>query len=81
MTEKSASQAAKYKCDQCSFQGASDKGVKQHTKIKHKIPQPDGQSDCDFYESEYALTVCQVILNQKTSWKKNLLFNVKNVNT
>ena len=58
VTEKSASQAAKFKCDQCSFKGASDKGVKQRTRIKHKIPQPDGQSDCNVDESEYAPTVC-----------------------
>ena len=57
-TEKSASQTPKFKCDLCSFQRASDKGVKQRTGIKHKIPQPDGQSDYDVDEREYALTVC-----------------------
>ena len=59
MTEKSESQAATFRCDQCSSQGASEKGVKQRTRIKHKIPKADGQSDCDVIESEYAPTVCQ----------------------
>ena len=45
VTEKSASQAAKFKCDRCSFQGPSDKGVKQRTRIEHKIQETDGQSD------------------------------------
>ena len=31
-----------FKCDQCDFVGASDKGLKQHTRMKHRISQVDG---------------------------------------
>ena len=29
-------------CDQCDFVGASDKGLKQHTRIKHRLSQVNG---------------------------------------
>ena len=31
-----------FQFDQCDFVGASDKGLKQHTRIKHRISQVDG---------------------------------------
>ena len=33
-----------FQCDQCNFKGVSDKGLKQHTRIKHKITQVDGNT-------------------------------------
>ena len=39
-----------FKCDQCDFVGASDKGLKQHTRMKHRISQVDG-NDSDLEES------------------------------
>ena len=32
-----------FHCDQCNFTGASDKGLKQHTRMKHRISQVDGK--------------------------------------
>ena len=33
-----------FQCHQCSFKGASDKGLKQHTRLKHRISQLDGNN-------------------------------------
>ena len=35
--EKSTTQDIQFKCDQCIYESASDKQVKKHIKIKHKI--------------------------------------------
>ena len=41
-----------FQCHQCSFKGASDKGLKQHTRVKHRITQLDGKvSESDECES------------------------------
>ena len=37
-----------FQCDQCNFIGASDKGLRQHTRMSHRISQLDGNnSDSD----------------------------------
>ena len=33
-----------FQCDQCSFVGTSDTGLKQHTRMSHRISQVDGNS-------------------------------------
>ena len=33
-----------FKCDKCDFLGVFEKGFKQHTRLKHKIPQVDGNT-------------------------------------
>ena len=33
-----------FQCDQCEFNGVSDKGLKQHTRMKHKVTQVDGNT-------------------------------------
>lgn len=33
-----------FQCDQCKFCGISEKGLKQHTRMKHKVNQVDGNS-------------------------------------
>ena len=45
-----------FKCDQCGFLGVSEKGLKQHTRLKHRISQMDGQDD--FEESESVKSPC-----------------------
>ena len=40
-----------FKCDQCDFVGASDKGLKQHTRMKHQISQVDG-NDSDLEDRD-----------------------------
>ena len=47
-----------FKCDQCSYKGASEKGVKQHSRLKYRISQLDGQCDLEHEESETKKTVC-----------------------
>ena len=37
-------EASSFKCDKCDFLGVSDKGLKHHTRIKHKVPQVDGNT-------------------------------------
>ena len=34
-----------FKCDQCDFASVSDKGLKQHTRLKYRISQLDGTDD------------------------------------
>ena len=58
VTEKSASQVPQFNCDQCIFQGASYKEVKHHTRMKQKIHQLDGKSNCNVDESKSAKTLC-----------------------
>jgi hypothetical protein len=45
-----------FQCHQCSFKGASDKGLKQHSRIKHRISQLDGDNsesdECEFLSCE-----------------------------
>ena len=36
VTERSSYQTPQFKCDMCSIQGASYKGVKHHTRMKQK---------------------------------------------
>ena len=38
------SKTSSFKCDKCDFLGVSEKGLKQHTRMKHKIPQVDGNT-------------------------------------
>ena len=33
------------KCDQCDYSNISEKGLRQHTRIKHRISQVDGMND------------------------------------
>ena len=33
-----------FQCDQCEFNGVSDKGLKQHTRMKYKVTQVDGNT-------------------------------------
>ena len=56
VTEKSAPQH-QFNCDQCIFQWASYKDVMHHTRIKQKINQMDGKSDCNVDESNSAKTL------------------------
>ena len=34
-----------FKCDQCAYTNLSEKGLKQHTRMKHRISQVDGTHD------------------------------------
>ena len=43
---KTALTGIQFKCDQCTYESAPDKGVKQHVRMKHRISQLDGQDDC-----------------------------------
>ena len=49
-----------FKCDQSSFEGASEKGLKQHTRLKHRISQLDGHNDTEVEESEPNITLCKI---------------------
>ena len=47
----SVASCIQFKCDQGSYESASDKGVRQHIRMKHKISQLDGQDDCKINSS------------------------------
>ena len=40
-----------FKCDQFCYKGASEKELKKHTRLKHRISQLDGHSDSEVEES------------------------------
>ena len=42
----------RFQCDQCSYESASDKGVRQHNIKKHIISQLDEQDDCEVNSSD-----------------------------
>ena len=48
-----------FECDQCSYTNESDKGLKQHQRMKHKIYQTDGANDLDIEEAEDKCPLCQ----------------------
>ena len=50
---KTALSGIQFKCDQCDYESASDKGVRQHTRMKHRISQLDGQDDCEVNSSGF----------------------------
>ena len=58
VTEKSAHQVPQFNCDQCIFQGASCKEVKQNTRLRQKIHNLDGKSDSNVDETQSAKTLC-----------------------
>ena len=39
-----------FNCDQCAFQSASEKGLRHHVRMKHKISQLDGDDDNELKE-------------------------------
>ena len=52
LTEKSIPPSISFKCDQCNFLSVSEKSVKQHKRIKHRISQLDGLEDIEESESD-----------------------------
>ena len=58
----SVASGIQFKCDQCSYESASDKGVRQHSRMKHIISQLDGQDDCEInsgYSENNPWPLCQ----------------------
>ena len=56
--ENSASSYIQFKCYQCSYESASDKGVRQHIRIQHIISQLDRQDDCEVNKSDSEKNFC-----------------------
>ena len=55
-----------FKCDQCSFTSNSDKGLKVHTRMKHRISQLDGHEEEVESETIYGVSVTHNIsVNEK----------------
>ena len=52
--ESESSSSLEFKCDQCNFTSHSDKGLKTHTRMKHRISQLDGHEE----ESELYRNPC-----------------------
>ena len=52
--ESESSSSLHFKCDQCNFTSNSDKGLKTHTRMKHRISQLDGHEE----ESELYRNPC-----------------------
>ena len=50
--EKSASSDIQFSCYQCSYESVSDKGVRQHIRMKHIIYQLDKQDGCKVNKSD-----------------------------
>ena len=48
----SAASGIQFKCDQCSYETASDKGVRQYIRMKHRISQLDGKDDFEVDSSD-----------------------------
>ena len=66
---KTALSGVQFKCDQCDYESASDKGVRQHTRMKHRISQLDGQDDCEVNISDSEKNPCP--LCQECSYCQN----------
>ena len=63
-----------FHCDQCNFTGDSDKGLKQHTRMKHRISQVDGKDsesdDCSELIERNCLNVLARIVQCLASCNK-----------
>ena len=46
----SAETSPQFKCEQCNYTNITVKGLAQHTRMKHRIPQVDGNIDSDSKE-------------------------------
>ena len=44
LTEE-AEEILRFKCDQCDYDSISEKGLRQHVRMKHRISQEDGADD------------------------------------
>ena len=52
----SGSSSLIFKCDQCNFTSSSDKGLKMHSRMKHRISQLDAhKEDSESEEECYSL--------------------------
>ena len=54
---QAVSSCVTFKCDQCSFTSNSDKGLKTHTRMKHRISQLDGHDE-DIVSEEKPCPLC-----------------------
>ena len=55
-----------FKCDQCSYEGSSEKGVKHHSRLKHRISQLDGHCEKeDPFDTSYKCGGCGKVLNKE----------------
>ena len=41
-----------FKCDQCAYTNATERGLSQHVRMKHRISQLDGNSDSEGEDQE-----------------------------
>ena len=46
-TVNAKTNSARFECDECNYTNQSEKGLKQHKKMKHRIAQSDGADDND----------------------------------
>ena len=55
-----------FKCDQCSYEGSSEKGVKHHSRLKHRISQLDGHCEKeDPFDTSYKCGGCGKLSKNK----------------
>ena len=47
MTSFSKNTLTPFKCDQCAYTNATEKGLSQHIRMKHRISQVDGNYDSE----------------------------------
>ena len=66
-----------FKCDECRYVNNSEKGLKQHKNMKHKIPQTDGADDKDLDEAKGPDISHIVVLR---NWEKEGYENVHLLN-
>ena len=55
---KTVSPGFPFRCDQCEYESASDKGVRQNIRMKHRISQLDGQFDCEVNSTDSKKNPC-----------------------
>ena len=63
-SEKTAPIKSYFNCDQCTFKGVSKNEVKQHTLVKHKIPQLDGQGGLEDQDRDCEWSLCPLCYDE-----------------
>ena len=61
----------RFECDECRYTNDSEKGLKQHKRMKHRISQIDGADDHEIREPEITVNSAEEIRNLLVSFKHN----------
>ena len=70
LTEE-AEEILRFKCDQCDYDSISEKGLRQHMRMKHQISQVDGADNTEDESREETIPLTASEVDENNSKVKN----------